>query len=172
MSTEGDPVEDDETYSTIRTVLGTTERTERWHLTDEVDVLTALGRARFDLRLVETTGRPVAEISVKCFLGSVSLIVPPGTLVVLDGTSFLASANCQVEAGDGSDLPRIEVTATTVLGRVKIVSSESPAVIETLDTATAETTPPETTPPETTPPETAQPETTQPESPTVESIAS
>jgi len=129
MSAEAETGEDDETYSAIRTVLGTTERTARWHLTDEVDVLTALGRARFDLRLVETTGRPVAEMSVKCFLGSVSLVVPPGTLVVLDGTSFLASANCQVEAGDESVLPRIEVTATTVLGRVKIVSSE-PAVVE------------------------------------------
>jgi predicted membrane protein len=129
---DADELEEDETYSAIRTMLGTTERTSRWHLTDEVDVLTALGRSKFDLRQVETTGRPVAEVSVKCFLGSVSLIVPPGTLVVLDGTSFLASANCQVAAGPASSLPRIEVTATTVLGRVKIFSADPSAVVESI----------------------------------------
>lgn len=115
---------DEETYSAIRTVLGSTHRTARWHLTDEVDVLTALGRSSFDLRLVETTGRPVAEISVTCFLGTVNLVVPPGTLVVLDGTSFLARAASEVEPGAASALPRIEVTATTVLGRVRVVSRE------------------------------------------------
>lgn len=123
---------DEETYSAIRTVLGSTRRTARWHLTDEVDVLTALGRSSFDLRLVETTGRAVAEISVTCILGTVNLIVPPGTLVVLDGTSFLARAASEVEPGAPSELPRIEVTATTVLGRVRVVSREV-AEVTTLD---------------------------------------
>ena len=137
MSDEALDSEDDETYSAIRTVLGSTHRTARWHLTDEVDVLTALGRSSFDLRLVETTGRPTAEISVTCILGTVTLIVPPGTLVVLDGNSLLARAVSQVEPGEISALPRIEVTATTILGRVKIVSREretTPA--EVLPTAT------------------------------------
>lgn len=122
MSDDTVDADEDETYSAIRTVLGSTHRTARWHLTDEVDVLTALGRSSFDLRLVETTGRPIAELSVTCVLGTVTLIVPPGTLVVLDGTSFLARAVSDVEPGPASELPRIEVTATTVLGRVKIVS--------------------------------------------------
>ena len=119
---------DDETYSAIRTVLGSTHRTARWHLTDEVDVLTALGRSSFDLRLVETTGRPVVEMSVTCLLGTVNLVVPPGTLVVLDGTSFLARAISEVAPGPESRLPRIEVTATTILGRVRIVSGEGDVV--------------------------------------------
>ena len=119
---------DDETYSAIRTVLGSTHRTARWHLTDEVDVLTALGRSSFDLRLVETTGRPVVEMSVTCLLGTVTLVVPPGTLVVLDGTSFLARAISEVAPGPESMLPRIEVTATTILGRVRIVSREGDVV--------------------------------------------
>lgn len=119
---------DDETYSAIRTVLGSTHRTARWHLTDEVDVLTALGRSSFDLRLVETTGRPVVEMSVTCLLGTVNLVVPPGTLVVLDGTSFLARAISEVAPGPESMLPRIEVTATTILGRVRIVSREGDVV--------------------------------------------
>lgn len=122
-----DAPDNDETYSVIRTVLGSTHRTARWHLTDEVDILTALGRSSFDLRLVETTGRPVAEISVTCVLGTVNLVVPPGTLVVLDGNSFLARAISEVEPGDVSGLPRIEVTATTILGRVRVISREGAA---------------------------------------------
>lgn len=111
-------------YSAIRTILGRSDRRERWHLTDEVDVLTALGRSVFDLRRVETTGRAVVEIGITCLLGSVRLIVPPGTMVVLDGTSFLASASSVVRPGGGSGFPRVEVTATTILGKVKIISLE------------------------------------------------
>ncbi|MEZ5246334.1 MAG: hypothetical protein R2707_14625 [Acidimicrobiales bacterium] len=120
------------TYSNIRTLFGSTHRTARWHLSDEVDVLTAFGRSSFDLRLVETTGRPTVEMSVTCILGTVSLVVPPGTLVVLDGTSFLARAACEVEPGPVSALPRIEVTATTILGRVKIVSRDGEVLPEAL----------------------------------------
>lgn len=151
---------DEETYSAIRTVLGSTKRTARWHLTDEVDVLTALGRSNFDLRLVETTGRPVAEISVTCILGTVSLVVPPGTLVVLDGTSFLARAASEVEPGDVSSLPRIEVTATTVLGRVKIVSREvEGAIVADTEVAAAAVADhePAPTPAPTPPPTTTEP---------------
>ena len=57
-----------------------------------------------------------------CAFGSVDFLVPDGTMVVLDGTSFLASARSDVAAEGESRLPRIEITATTVLGRVKIVS--------------------------------------------------
>ena len=94
-------------------------------------MLTALGRSSFDLRLVETTGRPVVEMTVTCILGTVNLVVPPGTLVVLDGTSFLARALSEVEPGPESSLPRIEVTATTILGRVRIVSREAEIVAAT-----------------------------------------
>ena len=120
--------DEEETYSLIRTVLGSTRRTDRWHLTDEVQILTALGRSRFDLRGAESTGSPVVEVSVMCVLGTVSLLVPHGTLVVLDGTSFLASASSRVSPGTSSHLPRIEVTATTVLGRVRIVSLDDEPV--------------------------------------------
>lgn len=113
---------DDETYSVVRTVLGSTRRDERWHLTDELRMLTALGRARFDLRAAETTGHDVAEVHLLCVLGTVDLIVPVGTMVVLDGNSFLASASSRVADGGAVDLPRIEVTATTVLGRVRVRS--------------------------------------------------
>lgn len=117
--------DEDLTYSSIKTVLGGARRDERWHLTDEVDVLTILGSGRFDLRDVETSGRDVVEINVTCVLGVVDLVVPVGTMVVLDGTSFLASAKSRVAGGCSSELPRLEVTATTVLGRVRVRTKDA-----------------------------------------------
>ena len=113
---------DDLTVSNVRALLGTTRRDARWHLTDELDILCLFAQARFDLRQVETTGNEVVEVTVTCAFGSVDFVVPDGTMVVLDGTSFLASARSDVAAEGESELPRIEITATTVLGRVKIVS--------------------------------------------------
>ncbi len=113
---------DNLTVSNVRALFGTTRRDARWHLTDELDILCLSARARFDLRQVETTGNDVVEVTVTCAFGSVDFLVPDGTMVVLDGTSFLASARSDVAAEGESRLPRIEITATTVLGRVKIVS--------------------------------------------------
>lgn len=113
---------DEETYSSIQTLVGSTRREHRWHLTDEVDILTVFGRARFDLRGVETTGGDVVEVTVKCFFGVVDFIVPDGTVVVLDGTSFLATARSDVSPEGETELPRIEITATTVLGAVRVLS--------------------------------------------------
>ncbi len=123
----------DPTYSSVHTVLGTTRRDSRWHLTDEVDVVTVLGRGRFDLRNVETSETEVVEISMKCILGSVDFVVPDGTMVVLDGTSFLAGARSDVSPEGESPLPRIEVTALTILGRVRILSPDPDDVVEDED---------------------------------------
>ena len=114
--------DDDLTVSEVRALLGTTRRDARWHLTDELDILCLFARARFDLRQVETTGHEVVEVTVTCAFGAVDFLVPDGTMVVLNGTSFLASANSDVAATGSSSLPRIEITASTVLGRVKVVS--------------------------------------------------
>lgn len=134
MSDEDD---DDLTVSDVRALLGVTRRDARWHLTDELDILCLFARATFDLRQVETTGRDVVEVTATCAFGSIDFIVPDGTFVVLDGTSFLASARSDVAATGDSDLPRIEITATTVLGRVKIVSPSMEALAEG-DNVTAE----------------------------------
>lgn len=114
--------DDDESFSRIRTFLGRSRRNETWYLTDEVEVVTVIGRTQFDLRNVRSTGREAVEIRVVCILGSVDFIVPAGTLAVLDGSSVLASARSNVSDGDNNDLPRLEIEATTVLGRVRVRS--------------------------------------------------
>ncbi len=121
-----------ESYSRIRTFLGRSRRNETWYLTDEVEVATVVGRTQFDLRDVRSTGRDVVEIRVVCVLGSVDFIVPPGTIAVLDGSSILASARSAVAGGCDAVLPRLEIEATTVLGRVRIRSTRGD-VMESLD---------------------------------------
>ena len=121
---------DEITYSAVRSVFGSSRRDARWHLTDELDILTACGRATFDLRQVETTGGEVVEITATCVLGSISFVVPRGTVVVLDGTSFLASARSDVSAAGDPDLPRIEITATTILGSVRVYSTDDDLIAE------------------------------------------
>lgn len=119
---------DEITYSAVNAILSDSRRDSVWHLTDELDVLAVCGRARFDLRQVETDpNTEVVEISVKCFLGGVSFLVPSGTMVVLDGTSFIASARSDVSGEGDPGLPRIEITATTVFGSVRVVSFDPPA---------------------------------------------
>ena len=125
MSDDADEV----TYSAVRSVFGSNRRDARWHLTDELDILTACGRATFDLRQVETTGGEVVEVTATCVLGSISFVVPRGTVVVLDGTSFLAAARSDVSADGSPDLPRIEIT-TTILGSVRVYSTDDELVAE------------------------------------------
>ena len=119
---------DETTYSAVNAIVSDSRRDSVWHLTDELDVLAVCGRARFDLRQVETNpNTEVVEISVKCFLGGVSFLVPSGTMVVLDGTSFIASARSDVSGEGDPGLPRIEITATTVFGSVRVMSFDPPA---------------------------------------------
>jgi len=111
-----------ESFSRIRTFLGRSRRNETWYLTDEVEVATVIGRTQFDLRNVRSTGKDVVEVRVVCVLGTVDFIVPAGTIAVLDGSSILASARSNVSGGEAATLPRLEIEATTVLGRVRIRS--------------------------------------------------
>ena len=55
---ENETDEDEVTYSAVRSVFGSSRRNARWHLTDELDILTACGRATFDLREVRPLRQP------------------------------------------------------------------------------------------------------------------
>ncbi len=130
---------DDEIYSTtIRTVLGSSRREHRWDLAHEMVVRTVLGRSFFDLRQVRPMGDEDCEISISCLLGTVELLVPVGTRVTLEGSTFLAGASSDVSGvGDvepdpgGVDvsldpLPRLDIAANAVLGRVRVRTPDRP----------------------------------------------
>ncbi|MFQ5556495.1 MAG: hypothetical protein ACE5GB_03165 [Acidimicrobiales bacterium] len=117
---------DDPTESSILTAFGTTRRTHRWHLTQELTTTTVLGSATFDLREVDADATEV-DISITCVLGRVEFIVPPGTSVSLDGPSYVASAWSDISDNPDdspSHLPRLNVTARTILGRVRICTPD------------------------------------------------
>ncbi len=132
--------DDDEIhYTTVRTVLGSSRREQRWDLTHEVSISTVLGKSFFDLRNARPMGDEDVEISITCFLGSVELLVPVGTRVTLEGSTFLAGASSDVSgeedvrstSPDGVDLvvkplPRLDISANAVLGRVRVRTPDRP----------------------------------------------
>jgi hypothetical protein len=108
--------------SRIISVFGGNRRRSRWLLAGDTSVLNVFGRSCLDLREVECRSDEVA-MTVLAVLGSVTILVPEGADVRLSGASFLASSDGLVVRGDGaSPLPPIMVTATTVMGRTKVIS--------------------------------------------------
>ncbi len=132
--------DDEEIHNTtVRTVLGSSRREHRWDLAHEVDITTVLGKSFFDLRLARPMGETDVEISISCFLGSVELLVPVGTRVTLEGSTFLAGASSDVSGEEdappsdepgvdlaGTMLPRLDISATAVLGRVRVRTPDRP----------------------------------------------
>jgi hypothetical protein len=122
-----DDDEDDGGYSRIISVVAGCDRRDRWWLAGTTSVVSLFARSHLDLREVVTDpGVEVVDLTVLCVTGSVTIVVPEGTDVTLSGTSLLASSVCLVAAGaTASHLPRIEITATTVLGRIRVVTTPS-----------------------------------------------
>jgi hypothetical protein len=108
--------------SRIVSVFGGNRRRSRWLLAGETSILNVFGRSCLDLREVECRSAEVS-MTVLAVLGSVTILVPEGADVRLSGASFLASSDCLVvRTGGASPLPPLMVTATTVMGRTKVVS--------------------------------------------------
>jgi hypothetical protein len=117
-----DEDDDDTTTSRIISVLAGCDRRDRWWLAPSTSLVSLFARSYLDLRDVVTDpGADVIEMTVLCAIGTVTIVVPEGTDVTLSGTSLLASSGSLVEQGSGlSMLPRITITATTVLGRMQV----------------------------------------------------
>lgn len=117
-----DDDENENTTSRIVSVLAGCDRRDRWWLAPSTSLVSMFARSYLDLRDVVTDpSADVIEMNVICAIGTVTIVVPEGTDVTLSGTSLLASSGSLVEQGSGmSILPRIVITATTVLGRMQV----------------------------------------------------
>ncbi|MCP4083871.1 MAG: cell wall-active antibiotics response protein [Actinomycetia bacterium] len=130
--------DDEITSSDVRTVLGTARRDQRWGLTELLEVQTILGRTRFDLR----HARPLnpeedVEMTISCVLGTVELLVPYGTRVRLDGTTYLGGSSSDVTESEPdadpdvwtppTSIPPLDITANVILGRVRVHTPDRPA---------------------------------------------
>jgi hypothetical protein len=133
-------VPDEEIHNTtVRTILGSSRRENRWDLAHELEITTFLGKSFFDLRHARPMGTDDVVIAISCILGSVELLVPIGTRVTLEGSTFLAGASSDVsgdedgpvEETEGVDLavnrlPRLDIAATAALGRVRVRTPDRP----------------------------------------------
>jgi hypothetical protein len=114
-----------EPVSRIVAVIGGTRRREQWLLAAQTHVVSVLGHTMLDLRQVECHAATV-EMTILSVLGGVTILVPDGTEVRLSGATYLGSSDSAVaHAGTAPGVPRLIVTATTVLGRVRVVSPTS-----------------------------------------------
>jgi hypothetical protein len=114
-----------EPVSRIVAVIGGTRRRDQWLLAPETHVVSVLGHTMLDLRQVECHAA-IVEMTILSVLGGVTILVPDGTEVRLSGATYLGSSDSAVTHAEvASGLPRLIVTATTVLGRVRVVSPTS-----------------------------------------------
>lgn len=95
-------------------VFGTAQLAGRWQTGDRVRARAVLGACDADLRRLD------GEVAVRAtaVLGSVDVVVPPGTEVELTGWGALGSRKVAVRPGDG---PTVRVRAVAVLGTVRVV---------------------------------------------------
>ena len=97
-------------------VLSKGEQAGRWRTGDRLRARAVVGACDADLRRLEGD----VDVRATAVLGSVDVVVPPGTEVELSGWGLLASRKVRVRDGGG---PRVSVRAVAVLGTVRVVES-------------------------------------------------
>lgn len=107
-----------------RATLSSLERGGCWRLAPRSRFVATLGWVRLDLRQAVMPG-PEVEIELKAVLGSISLLVPPGTDVRVSGGNVLGS--CELHLGDEAPAPGAPVVRVIVAGALGAVEVRSEA---------------------------------------------
>jgi hypothetical protein len=100
----------------VTAVLSSAHQRGTWRAGDRLRAVAVLGAADADLRDLDG---PV-EVRAVAVLGSIDVVVPPGTRVDLTGTGLLGSRKVRVRA-QGRPGHDVSVRATAVLGTVRVV---------------------------------------------------
>ena len=95
-------------------VLSKGQQAGSWRRGDRLRALAVLGACDADLRRLEGD----VEVTATAVLGSVDVVVPPGTEVQLTGWGLLGSRTVRVRGANG---PTVRVRAVAVLGSVRVV---------------------------------------------------
>ncbi len=95
------------------------ERKGIWQLSDDTVALAVFGSVEIDLRQAVI---PAGESEIKAFaiLGSVEIIVEPGTMVDCSGIGILGDFSGSKNALPSPDSPVIRVTGLALLGSVEV----------------------------------------------------
>lgn len=108
----------------IFSVIGGAKRSGRWRVPASTRTLTLFGRCLIDLRQAETTADELSFSCISAFAG-VTFIVPEGAEVRPSGVAVLGSARSLVPVSDTpAHLPPISIDAITVLGRLRIRTTD------------------------------------------------
>lgn len=108
----------------IFSVIGGAKRSGRWRVPASTRTLTLFGRCLIDLRQAETTADELSFSCISVFAG-VTFIVPEGAEVRPSGVAVLGSARSLVPVSDSpAHLPPISIDAITVLGRLRIRTTD------------------------------------------------
>lgn len=97
----------------LRSVLGTTTRKGSWTVPAEITIRNVLGTLTLDLTAAELSS-PDVSVALDDWLGTTTIIVPPGTVVDL-GAVRSTMATVTDNAHSGGHATRLRLTVTGVL---------------------------------------------------------
>jgi Domain of unknown function (DUF1707)/Cell wall-active antibiotics response 4TMS YvqF len=98
-------------------ILSTVSRKGRWMVPQELSAVAVLGDVKLDLRAAALSS-PVTTIRVQAILGDVTLVVPPGVRVEVNGSPVMGEIRDRVDdAHLGPGAPLVRVDAFVLLGQ-------------------------------------------------------
>lgn len=104
-------------------LLSDLKRKGRWRIDGETTAISVLASCTLDLRQAVVQGRDVV-INTYVVLGSLKIIVPPGTPVELAGFAILGNRDSKVDDEPLPGVPVVRVRGLTMLGSVDVVTQD------------------------------------------------
>ncbi|HET7018046.1 MAG TPA: DUF1707 domain-containing protein [Streptosporangiaceae bacterium] len=102
-------------------LLGGISRKGRWQVPADMEAITVIGGAEFDLRqAILPPGE--ARMRTICFLGGVEITVPPEVHVIDDGWAILGGREIPPDTPESArpDAPVLRLTGITILGGISV----------------------------------------------------
>ena len=91
------PLEDEElSHESFRAIMSSHRRAGRWEPADDIQVQAIFGEVTLDFTRAELPPSGMVEIDALAICGEVTIIVPDGAEIELDGTPILGSIEQQV----------------------------------------------------------------------------
>ena len=108
------------------------EREGHWKLPRYFRALAVFGNV--DLDLTHAQLGPVTDIELRCFLGNIEVVVPPGVRLECEGDATIGNfeVNSTVASTTSPDAPLVRIKAGVILGSidVRVVDPNAPSLLQ------------------------------------------